>query len=270
MPPFARTLLEAVIGLVALALAWLIAAWLVAVNGHPMFLPSPLVVIPKAIELCATEAFRQHVWVSVATFGQGFVPAVLVGIALGAAVSLSNGLRWLLGPLVVVLAAAPVIAFAPVLILWLGVGMESKALLVFLMVAFPVANTVALVQRSHRHPPPPLGPPQTIADQIDAALSAPPAPGPNAIEEEPEPTLLERAHAMPLAIMAGLRLGVILGLVAVIASEMISSRSGLGAFIVMSFSTFDSAAMLAAIVVLALPTIVLVTILQAIEEQVAA
>jgi hypothetical protein len=130
---------------------------------------------------------------------------------------------------------------------------------------------VALVQRSHRHPPtPPLGPPQSIAEQIDAALSAPPAPGPNAIEEEPEPTLLERAHAMPLAIMAGLRLGVILGLVAVIAGEMISSRSGLGAFIVMSFSTFDSAAMLAAIVVLALPTIVLVTILQAIEEQVAA
>ncbi|MEA2989918.1 MAG: NitT/TauT family transport system permease protein, partial [Alphaproteobacteria bacterium] len=162
------------------------------------------------------------------------------------------------------------IAFAPVLILWLGLGMESKALLVFLMVAFPVANTVALAQRSHRHPPPPPpGPPQTIADQIDAALSAAPAPGPNAIEEEPEPTLLERAHAMPLAIMAGLRLGVILGLVAVIAGEMISSRSGLGAFIVMSFSTFDSAAMLAAIVVLALPAIVLVTILQAIEEQVA-
>jgi NitT/TauT family transport system permease protein len=223
MPPLLRTLLQAVIGIGVILVLWAIAAPLAVTRGFATFMaPSPVQVISKAIELSGNDVFRQHLWTSLVAFGQGVVPALFGGIAVGIAMRTSDGLRWVLGSLVVTVAAAPVIALAPLFILWFGLSSEAKIGLIVLMTAFPVAATVSVAK-----------------------------------------------SRVPPAIVAALRIGVTLGVIALIASEFVGARSGLGHFIANASSQLDPTAMLAAFCVAALPLILLIALLQGIEEQMA-
>ena len=238
MPLFVRTLLQAIIGIAAIALIWAIASPIAIAQGVSAFLvPSPMQVIPKAIELYGSSAFHQHLWASLVAFGQGIVPALLAGLLVGLALRFSNVLRWVLGPLVVTIAAAPVVALAPLLIMWFGLSPAAKIALIVLTTAFPVANTVM------------TAPPQRLPHGDDAPWS--------------------RTRGALRATFAALRLGIMLGIIALIASELVGSKSGIGTFMSAALAQLDPTTMLAAFIVIAVPAILLIALLQAIEEQIA-
>lgn len=71
-----------------------------------------------------TASFIRIVW--------GFSLGTLVGVPLGLAMGLSNFLRGLLDPIVEFFRPIPPLAFIPLVILWFGIGEESKVLLLFL------------------------------------------------------------------------------------------------------------------------------------------
>ena len=73
-----------------------------------------------------------------------------------------------------------------------------------------------------------------------------------------------------VAIIAGLRLGLLFGVSALIVAELVASNSGLGYFVAMSTSMFNTADAMAALLVMIVPTMAMGVILQAIEEQLAA
>src|SRR5207237_9875183 len=86
--------------------------------------------------------------VSFQEFVYGFAPAVVVGVALGLAMGRFQRLRYLCDPLLMAFYTAPRIALIPLLVIWFGVGMESKVAVVFLSGVFPVVvNTLAGVQQ---------------------------------------------------------------------------------------------------------------------------
>lgn len=68
----------------------------------------------------------------------GFLGAIL-GMVVGAIIALSTRLRSALYPLIVASQSLPVLALAPILILWLGYGTEPKIVIVIQVVFFPVA-----------------------------------------------------------------------------------------------------------------------------------
>ena len=101
-------------------------------QGHGI-LVSPLVVVSKAYEmLFATGELYPHLFASSVIFFYGFVLAIVVGVPLGFVMALSPLVRDYVNPWMTTLYTAPRIAFAPVLLLWFGIGAGSKVAIVFL------------------------------------------------------------------------------------------------------------------------------------------
>jgi NitT/TauT family transport system permease protein len=102
-------------------------------------LVSPLVVLSKAYEMTiATGELYPHLFASAMIFFYGFILAVLIGVPLGFLMALSPLVRDYVNPWMTTLYTAPRIAFAPVLLLWFGIGAGSKVAIVFLGCVFPV------------------------------------------------------------------------------------------------------------------------------------
>ncbi len=103
------------------------------------FLVSPLVVLQKGYEmLFQTGELYPHLYASSWIFLNGFFLAVIVGVPLGFVMALSAPVRDYVHPWMTMLYSTPRIAFAPVLLLWFGIGAGSKVAIVFLGCVFPI------------------------------------------------------------------------------------------------------------------------------------
>lgn len=118
-----------------------LAAWelLVRLAGLPPFiLPGPLRV---AQALWANAGLiAHHAAITLAEVLAGLVLGAGIGAALALGMALSERLRAVLGPVLVVSQALPVFALAPILTLWLGYGIGSKIVMALLIICFPVAS----------------------------------------------------------------------------------------------------------------------------------
>jgi len=123
--------------------AGLLLGWelLVRLTGLPVYMLPP----PSTVAVVMVERFGlllgQASWTA-----SEMVLGLLLGLLMGA--SLAIGLaasaawrRWAL-PVVIVSQAIPVIAIAPLLVVWLGYGMASKVAMAALVIFFPVASTL--------------------------------------------------------------------------------------------------------------------------------
>jgi NitT/TauT family transport system permease protein len=135
------------------------------------------------------------------------------------------------------LYATPTVALAPLFILWFGVGIFSKVVVVALLVVFPVIiNTETGLRQT------PLQLVETVKSfgasrtQIFFKVSLP--------------------AALPF-IFAGLRLGIGRGLIGVVVAELFGARSGLGQLIQQSAETFNMPALFAGVTILAVAGIAL-------------
>jgi NitT/TauT family transport system permease protein len=142
-----------------------------------------------------------------------------------------------LQPWVSGLYATPIIALAPLFILWTGIGIWSKILVVVSLVLFPVAiNTEAGLRTTSERLIEMLRSFDATPRQIFMKVSLP--------------------SAMPF-ILAGLKLGIGRGLIGVVVGELFGSRAGLGQLISQSAETFNMPNLFAAVVILAVAGIVM-------------
>ena len=121
-----------------LLVAWELLVWLTGVP--PYILPPPsrvAVVLVDRRELLIEQA----AWTA-AEMILGLALGLFLGAALAVLFAASAGWRrWAL-PLVIVSQAVPVIAVAPLLVLWLGYGMASKVAMAALVIFFPVVSSL--------------------------------------------------------------------------------------------------------------------------------
>ena len=218
------TILQAILGLVIIALAWWAAAALIQ---DPSKLPSLEAALNRALQLATSDDYRQHTNASVFVLLWGFLPAMIFGVLIGILAGLSPVLRWLFGPLLMTLGAAPLIALMSMLLVWFGLGPNLTVIAVGLITVFPVANAVMV-------------------------------------------SLSSRQGDISLAVVRGLRWGVVLGATALVICEMLTARSGAGTFIMNAGSQFQTVDVAAGIMLVFVPVIAVAAILQAIEEQLAA
>jgi NitT/TauT family transport system permease protein len=216
--------LQAIIGLAIIAVAWIAASVIIQDSSR---LPALGTVVNGAIELATSDGYREHINASTSLLLRGPLPAIVVGILLGFIAGMSPVFRWLLGPLFVTLAAVPLIALMPLLLLWFGLGPILTASAVAIITVFPVANAVMM-------------------------------------------SLANRQNQVALAIVRGLRWGVVFGISALVICEMLTTRSGAATFIMSAGTQFDTVGVAAGIILMFVPVIAVVAILQGIEEQLAA
>jgi NitT/TauT family transport system permease protein len=125
-------------------IAVIIAIWwiVVAATGSVVF-PTPWQVVTGAIELIRDGTLWQHIGASLFRVGAGFGLAVIVAIPLGLWMGWVNGAYVTLNPLFQMLRPISPIAWIPIAILWFGVGDVSPIFLIFISSVFPmVVQTV--------------------------------------------------------------------------------------------------------------------------------
>ena len=218
LQPWTRALVGGAAVLVFLA-AWQWTGSREVVRSYLISYPTEIAAALAA--MIASGELGAHLGVTLQEFALGFFPAIAFGVALGLAFALSRRLLYLFDPLFAALYTAPMIAFVPVLVVWFGVGMQSKAVMVFLSAFIPIViNTRAGVGEVH-----------------ESWIRALKAYGATPLQIIGKGLL---PGALP-AIMAGLRLADGRSIVSLIAAEMYVSVKGIGR-LVQVYSTSDRSA----------------------------
>ena len=185
---------------------WQILASTEVIN--PVLLPAPSSLLTAAYELIQEGSLQVHVLASLKRVVNGFLLAALCGIVLGVMLGWSKIISDFIRPVIESLRPIPPIAWTPIAILWFGVGDAPSYFLVFIGAVFPIfVNTFAAVRSIDR-------------TQINAALCL-----------GAGPWMLIRDVLVPASlpiIFPGLRIGLGVAWMCVVAAELIAAQSGLG------------------------------------------
>jgi NitT/TauT family transport system permease protein len=207
------------------------------VVANPLFLAAPTQIVAAIASLARSGELGHHVAISGLEFAIGYALASVIGIALGLAVASSATVKRACQPWISGLYATPTIALAPLFILWFGIGIWSKVLVVIFLVLFPVTiNTEAGLRTTSPRLIEMLRSFGATPRQIFLKVSLP--------------------SATPF-ILAGLKLGIGRGLIAVVVAELFGSRAGLGRLISQSADAFNMPELFAGVIVLAVAGIVM-------------
>ena len=225
--------LPLLIGAASLACGVLLWWLLAASGGLPEYiLPGPGQVASRAVDLWQSGMLSIHVQETLAAVLQGVLIGSIVGVVLAV---LFYRVRWierLLMPLIVVMQVTPKISIAPLIILWLGLGIGSKIALVILVTFYPVMiNMVGKL----RGMPTPL-------NDLSRILN---------IRGVRRAWQFELPYCLP-AIAAGLRVGVLQAVTAAVIGEFIGATAGLGYLESQAQNNDDIEIVLIAIILLSL------------------
>lgn len=196
-------------------------------------------------QLISSGEFQHHLMVSGQAFVVGYAVAVISGLAIGLVMVLSDSIRTVVSPWIDALYATPRLAIAPLILVWLGIGFESKVVIIWLTAVFPmIINT------------------QTGFDNVDDSLRQV-ARSFGASQARMFTTVL-LPGALPY-IIAGARLATIRSIIGVVVAEFLGARAGIGYLIFQSAGQFQIADMLVGIVTVAAAGILLVRVVYAIQ-----
>ncbi len=212
-----------VVSIVTLAALWEIAGRL-----FDSVLIPPLSKIGSAwLRLLVSGKLLSNLMMSLGTLAAGFFLAVILGIFIGILMGRFREVEHFLDLYINALMSAPTTAFVPVLILWFGLGVESRVAVVFLFAFFVIViNTMTGVKQVDR-------------TFVEMARSF------GAKETELFYKVILPA-AMP-AIMAGVRLGMGRAVKGMVTAEMLLTLTGIGAMIMQYGSAFATDSLFAVI-----------------------
>jgi NitT/TauT family transport system permease protein len=220
--------------LAGLALWQLVGVYVI---HNALFLATPTQSFASLVKLWNGGILQTDVIVSGEEFAIGFLIASAAGIVIGLFTATFDRISLVLTPWISGFYATPIIAVAPLLILWFGVGIWSKIAVVISLVVFPM---IISTEAGIRNADPQL---------IETARSF------GATQRQIFTKVL-LPGALPL-IIAGLRLGVGRGLIGVVVGELAGSRAGIGFLINEASQVFNMPELFAGVIVLAAAGIVL-------------
>jgi ABC-type nitrate/sulfonate/bicarbonate transport system permease component len=137
-----------------LAVALFLAAWqaiFLVVPLNPLFISKPSLIADGFVDLIDSGDLIHDLAVSAVPFVYGFVAAIAVGVPLGIVMGWRVRVGYALDPLMTVFYASPLVALAPLVVIFFGVGVSGKALIIFFLAVFPfVFNAYAGVRSVDR------------------------------------------------------------------------------------------------------------------------
>jgi sulfonate transport system permease protein len=140
LPLAARIALGVILPLAVLGVWQLI----VVLHFLPAYrLPSPAGVVLAGVDLYNRGLLGHHIAISTQRVIIGFLSGSIVGLVIASLVGLSRSASLLLGPTLSALRAVPSLAWVPLLGLYLGIGEDSKVVLIAIGAFFPVFTTVS-------------------------------------------------------------------------------------------------------------------------------
>jgi NitT/TauT family transport system permease protein len=221
------------LGLASLAIG-LLAWWAVArYSGLPSFiLPSPAQVWTRFLRALSDGSLLVNTGVTLFEILTGLLVGALAATVLGYLVAKSRALERVLSPYLVASQAIPLVAIAPLLVIWFGPGIFSKILICALIVFFPVlVNTVVGVRAV----------PAALHDLMRSLRATH---GQILLK-------LEVPAALPV-FLGGLRIGATLSVIGAVVGELVGADMGLGFLINVGRGQYDTALVFVAVFTLIL------------------
>jgi sulfonate transport system permease protein len=214
----------------SLVVLWSVGSWIGALPET--VLASPLSVLRAARQMTVSGVLWHHLSVSIARAAVGLLIGGGVGVSLGVIAGLSSLGEDLLDPTVQMAKAVPFLALVPLFIVWFGIGEVSKVLLIAAAAAKPMyLNAFGGVRSVDR---------KLVEMARVFGLS------PRRLV-----TQIYLPTAMP-SMMVGLRLGMSMSLIALIAVEVINTSRGIGFLMLQAQEFFKTAILVVCIVLYAL------------------
>ena len=233
-----------------LALLLFLALWqlLVLLLELPAFiLPSPQQVWLRLLTSLRDGSLLRHSLATLTEVLSGLFIGITGASLLGYLLSKSKVLERLLSPFLVASQAVPVVAIAPLLIIWFGSGVLSKVLICSLTVFFPVlVNTLVGLHAV----------PDSMRDLM------------RTLHATRWQTLryLELPAALPI-LLGGMRVGATLSVIGAVVGELAGSDEGLGFLINVGRGQYDTALVFVAVLTLVLLAVGLYSIVLLLEKR---
>ena len=213
---------------------------------NPLFTSSPSRVVNAFVRLSAEGELGHDVVVSGLEFVYGFGLAIIIGIPFGILMGWYRPLNAVLEPFVNFFYATPRVALLPLMIIWLGIGINSKIAIVYLGAIFAILiNTITGMH--------------ALDEQlIKAARSF----GASDMQ-------IFKTIAMPGSvpfILGGIRLGLGHALVGVVVGELYAATAGVGYLIAVAGNTFQTDKVFVGVVIIAAAGMFITAVFKRIED----
>ena len=227
----------------------LVAFWELfnVIFDQPDYILPPLHDVIYTAYIHAADQFLPNAWVTFQEVLIGYCVAVICGLLIGVGISESATIRRALLPLVISSQAIPILAIAPVLIIWFGFVMTPKIIIVVLISFFPIViTTVTGLQSVSRDM-------LYLLDSLTASRSQ----------------VLFRVKfpaALPY-IFAGLKNSAVISVIGAFVGEYVGAIEGLAPVMILANSAFQTDVVFAAILYLSLMGIFMYMTITIIERR---
>ncbi len=225
-----------------------IVLWQVLVRAFDVpkwLLPSPWDIARELVN--GRSLLAAHSWITLEEVLLGFGLALVVGIFLALGIGYSRALERSLYPLVIASQTIPIIAIAPLLLIWVGPDMTSKVIVVALISFFPIVVNMVDGMKS------------VDADMVNMmrALGA---------SRRQVFLKVQVPTSLPF-LFSGIKVAIVVSVIGAVVGEWVGAKGGLGHLMRISGPQFLTARVFAAIVLLSLMGIVLFAIAAVLEKR---
>jgi len=206
-------------------------ALFVRVTGYPAFiLPGPERVWKSFLALAADGTLGRHTVTTLSEVLAGLAVGMVVAFVLGYLLSRSRMVERLVAPYIVASQSIPIVAIAPLLVIWFPSGATSKVIVSALIVFFPILISCIAGLRSAE------------PDLLDLMRS---------LEATRWQTFtkLELPAAMPM-LVSGLKVGATLSVIGAVVGEFVGADRGLGFLVKQGQGIYDTPLMFVAVIAL--------------------
>lgn len=238
------------IGEYALSVGVFIAIWwiYVAVKHVPAYiLPSPPKVWNSLEKMFVKGTVYSHLWTTTYEVILGFVIGAFLGIVLGYIFIKVDALKTMLMPYLIFLQTAPKIALVPLFVIWFGIGLVSKVVLIISMVLFPVLSGMMLGLESI---------PLDVRNLMKILKAS----------KWQIFSQVEMQYSLP-ALFASMKVGIVQAVIGAIVAEWMSGKQGLGYILTYASSTYDTPMLLAGIIVTIILGIATYQVISVLEDK---
>ena len=234
--------------IVILLVLWEVLPWIITMSaGTRLFFTTPSQIVGTLWRLFATGVIWAPLGVSASGFALGLGLSIVVGIPLGVLIGRSRTLNAMLDPFITAFNATPRLVFLPLVMLWLGLGLWTKVVIVFVGAVFPILiNTYEGVRNADR----------TLINVVRSFGAS----------EWDVARLVVVPNAMPY-IIAGLRLAIGRAVLGVVVAEFFGSESGLGVMMVQAAGRYQVDVVFSGLIVFAALSLALTWMVQLLENR---
>jgi NitT/TauT family transport system permease protein len=234
--------------IVALLLVWELTPHLVTISaGRKMFFATPSEIAGTLWSMVATGTIWRPLGVSASGFALGLGLAIVLGLPLGVLIGRSRTLNAMLDPFITAFNATPRLVFLPLVMLWFGLGLWSKVVIVLIGALFPILiNTYEGVRNADR-----------LLINVVRSFGA---------REWDVVRLVVLPNALPY-IIAGLRLAIGRAVLGVVVAEFFGSEDGLGVLMVQAAGRYQVAVVFSGLIVFAALSLAMTALVQLVENR---